>query len=64
MTLGERINDIVESYINGQRKQMIEQYKDACKDFDTQDILLMLQLNESINEQELIKILVTLLNDK
>ena len=63
-TLGYRVNHIIESFHNGQRKQMIEQYEDACKAFERQDVLLLLQLSESITEQELIKILVTLLNSE
>jgi hypothetical protein len=62
-TLGYRIESIIDSYINGQRKQMVEQYKDACKAFDKEDVLLMLQLSDEINNQQLIKILITILKE-
>lgn len=62
-SLGKRVSDITDSYHNGQRKQMIEQYKDACVAFDKEDVLLLLQLSEDIDQEQLIKILITLLKD-
>ena len=59
-SLGKRVNDIIESYNNGQRKQMIAQYEDAIKAFYVEDVVLMIRLAD-IPEESLIHILTTLL---